>query len=199
MISKFTKRGLLGVGLLATAAACSQPPRETITAAEQAEEAAVTAGAEEYASAAMSAVAQAKAALQAEITVQQQRWAIRRSYGRAEELAVGYRQAAERAASAAGVGREEARSDATTLIEESTVLLEEVRGMLASAPRGKGTSADLAALSVDLDGAAELLDEAETLLGSEGFMNARVRATSAREAIDEVKAAIEQALGMQVG
>lgn len=195
MNSKSTRHGLVLAAMLAVTA-CS-PPTETISAGELAQQSAIAAGAEEYAAEAMASVAQAKASLDAELAAQQGRFVLRRSYRRAEELATTYRTASEQAASAAGAGREQARSDATALIAESRILLGEVRGMLAAAPVGKGSRADLAAMNADLDQAATLITEAETLLGVEEFMEAKSRATSAREAIDGVKSAVEQARGMR--
>ena len=145
----------------------------------------------------MSEVTRAKAALDAELAAQQERFALRRSYQRADELATAYHEASERASSAAQAGREQARADATALIEESKLLLEEVRGMLAAAPVGKGTRADLAVMNADLDQAGTQLTEAESLLGSGEFLAAKSLASSAREAIDGVKAAVEQARGMR--
>ena len=199
MIRKSTRQALVVAGVLATATACSRPPTETIAAAEQSRQSAVAAGAEEYASEAMTAVGQAKAALDAELAVQQERFVLRRSYGRAGELATAYRTASDQAATAAGAGREQARVDATALIEESRVLLLDVRAMLAAAPVGKGSRADLAAMNADLDQAEGLITEAETLLGSQEFMTAKSRATSARELIDGVKAAVDQARGVRAG
>ena len=199
MTRTFTSRSLVAAGLLATVTACSRPPAETVAAGDQAAQAALAAGAEEYATSAMSEVTRAKAALDAELAAQQERFALRRSYQRAGELATAYRQASDQAASAAEAGREQARVDASALIEESKVLLEEVRAMLAAAPTGKGTRADLAAMNADLDQAGTLLTEAESLLGSGEFLTAKSRATSAREAIDRVKAAVEQAQGMRAG
>lgn len=185
--------------LVATAAvaACAKPPTQAISQAEQADKAALADGAEQYAPDAVAKVTQAKAALDAELAVQSQRMSFRRSYKQATELAVAYQQAAEQAGTAATAAREQAKQDATALISQTQAALDEVKGMLAAAPVGKGSRADLAALRTDLETAANNLSAAQTSLTAENYLEAKTQAQSARDLIDKVKAAVDQARGMR--
>jgi len=192
---------ILQVGALAfvtTIAACAKAPTQAISMATQAEQAAAAAGAVEYAPDAMNAVAEARAAMEAEVAAQDERMAVRRSYDRAEELAVAYQQAGERATQAAADGREAARAEATMMIEETKVLLTEVLAMLDTAPAGKGSRADLAAMRTDLEAASAGLVNAEASLASEMFLEAKTGATATRGTVAGVKAAVEQALAVRV-
>lgn len=192
---------ILQVGALAfvtTIAACAKAPAEAIGMATQAEDAASAAGAVEYAPDAMHAVTEARAAMEAEVAAQDERMAIRRSYDRAEELAVAYQQAGERAAQAAADGRQAARTEATLMIEETKVMLTEVLTMLDTAPVGKGSHADLAAMRIDLEAAEAGLLGAETSMASEKFLEAKTGVTATRETVANVKAAVQQALAMRV-
>lgn len=189
------RRALLALVAAASVSACAQPPAEAISAAEAAQQAAVAAGAEEYAPEAMNAVAEAKAALDAEIAAQGEKMSFTRSYGRAEELAAAYQAAADQAVTAAEAGKEQAKQEATTFITEGRMALDEATALLASAPRGKGSAADLAAMKTDLEGAGMTLTEAETALAAGSFLEARTKAVSAREVIDRVKDAVTQAQG----
>lgn len=184
---------------LAIGTACAAPPAEAIDLAEQAEIAAVEQDAAEYAPEAMNQVAEARAALDAELAVQAERWSVRRSYQRAEELAMAYEQASVAAATAAGEATQAARSDAQLLIEDTRHAIDEVRGMLALAPVGKGSRADLAMLGGDLDLAASALMEAELALQSESFLEARSKASGAREGVERVRSALTQATTMRAG
>lgn len=187
------------VTLVATAAvaACAKPPTQAISQADQADKAALAAGAEEYAPDAVGKVTQAKAALDAELAAQGERMALRRSYKQAEQLAVAYQQAAEQATTAASTAKEQAKQDATALISESQTALDEVKGVLAAAPVGKGSRADLAALRTDLETAGNNLAAAQASLTAEKYLEAKTQATSARDLIDKVKAAVEQARSMR--
>ncbi len=185
----------IAVGLLSIMAACADPPVDSIANAEQALQSAVSAGAAEYAPQAMNATAQAKAALDVELAVQAERWSVRRSYERAEELAAAYLLASEQAADQATHAKELARVEATIAIEQSRLALDEVLGMLAVAPAGKGTRADL--MKADLEAAATGLTEAAASVTAGQYREARSQAASAREIIDRVRAAIEMAHGMR--
>lgn len=196
-MSRNRSRALAVVLTTVAVAACAKPPADAISAGDQAQSAAMAAGAEEYAPEAASAVTTAKAALDTELAAQSERMALRRSYKHAEELAAAYRQAAEQATTAATSAKEAARQQAMTLITESRAALDEVTGMLAAAPVGKGSRADLAAMRTDLETAANGLTEAEASLNAEKYLEAQSQATSARQIIDQVKAAVEQARGMR--
>lgn len=171
--------------------ACSSPPSELVTAARDAEQVALQDGGREYAPDAMSEVAQTRTALEVELAAQDERWAVRRSYKQAEELAEQYRVAGERAAVQTANARASARLAAETLIADGQALLGETRALLAGAPAGKGSAADLAAMRGDLDVAQTGLDAARSLLDSEQYLEAQSSAAAAREIIDRVKAAVD--------
>lgn len=177
----------------ASLSACAKPPAEAIALADEARQGALSAGAEEYAPEALNAVSEAKAALDAEIAAQGEKMSLTRSYKHAEELAMEYQTAADQATAAATTAKENARTEATNLIAEGRTALEEVRTLLASAPRGKGSRADLAAMGADLDAAAASLTEAEGALTSQMYLDARSKASAARIVIDQVRSSIEQA------
>lgn len=186
-------RALFALVAVASVAACAKPPQEAIAAAEQAQASAQVAGAEEYAPEAWFAVSEAKAALDAELAAQGEKMSLTRSYKHAEELAAAYQAAAQQAATAAATAMEQAKNEATTLISESRLALDEATTVLASAPRGKGAAADLAAMKADLEAAGMTLTEAETALSAGSYLEARTKATSAREVIERVKTAVAEA------
>lgn len=187
------RRALAALFVTVSVSACSKPPQEAIAAAEEAQTAAQSAGAAEYAPEAWSAVAEAKAALDAELAAQGEKMSLTRSYERAEELATAYQTAAQEASTAAAAAMEQARTEATNLITESRLALDEATAMLASAPRGKGSAADLAAMKADLEAAGVSLSGAESALTSGAYLDARAKASSAREVIARVKDSVTQA------
>ena len=187
------RTSLVAIAAVLSITACAKPPQEAIDAAVAAQQSAVTAGAEEYAPEAMAAVTQAKAALDAELAAQQEKMSLTRSYGHAEELAAAYQTAAQQAASAAATAKEQARAEASDLIAQGRVALEEAMAALAAAPRGKGSAADLAAFQTDLQTAGTTLADAEAALTGEQYLQARSMANSAHEVITRVKDAVAQA------
>lgn len=191
-IASYSRAALALVAVVAVTA-CSKPPQEAIAAGDEAQAAAQAAGAAEYAPEAWIAVTQAKAALDAELAAQGEKMSLTRSYKLAEELAGAYQAAAQQATTAAAAAMEQARNEATTLITESRLALDEATAMLASAPRGKGAAADLAAMKADLEAAGMTLTEAESALSAGTYLDARAKATSAREVIEQVKTAVATA------
>ena len=191
------RRALVALVAALALTGCAKPPADAIAAADAAQQAAVAAEAEQYAPEAMNSVAEAKAALDAEIAAQGEKMSLTRSYKRAEELVAAYQAAAEQATTAAAAGKEQAMNEATALIAEGRTALEEGTATLAKAPRGKGSAADLAAMKADLEAAGVSLTEAEASLAAGAFLDAKSKATSAKETIQRVVDAVTQAQGMR--
>jgi hypothetical protein len=120
-----------------------------------------------------------------------------RSYAKATELAAAAKVAAETAQQRAVEGKEQARNEATQLVADARVVLDEAVLMLEKAPRGKGTQADLAVMKSDLAAVEVSLGEANSALAASNFDEARTKAQAAIQAAGQVKAAVEQALTMR--
>lgn len=188
---------VLAAVVAVTAGGCSSPPAAEISAVDAAVVAAESAEASTYASAEFAAVTEAKAQLQAELTAQEGKLALMRSYAKATELAAAAKVAAETAQQRAVEGKEQARNEATQLVADARVVLDEAVLMLEKAPRGKGTQADLAVMKSDLAAVEVSLGEANSALAASNFDEARTKAQAAIQAAGQVKAAVEQALTMR--
>ncbi len=178
---------LLGLG------ACAQPPSAEMDAANQSLAMAREGGAAEYAPTAMTAAEDLRASIEAELAAQQDRFALLRSYDSVAVLTAALKAASEQASTEAASAREVARQEASTVLAEAQTSLEEVRAMLESAPTGKGTAADIAALKMDLDNAATALANVQTAFADNRFLDAKAGAIAAKEGTDRVRTAIEQA------
>jgi len=176
------------------AVGCSKPPQADIDAAKAAMDQAATAEADVYAPEQYTAAEDAMKQLDAELTLQQDKSGLFRRYGKATELASAAKTAGETATAAAVAGKEEVKAEATSVIEQTRAALEEVKTMLAKAPTGKGTQADLAAMKADLEGVQTSLDEADAALQSGNYMEAKTGAEAAGQVLDQVKADITAAI-----
>ena len=182
---------ILVLGLAVAAVGCGAPPTADIEAARTAFTKAATAGAGDYAAASMKAADDAQVALDAELKAQEGKWL--KSYAKAKQLAAAVKTAGEKAAADAATGKEKAKADATQAIADAKAALTEAGGLLAKAPKGKGSAADIAALKADLATAATAVTEGEAALGNGRFLEATAKAESARNAAATVKAAVEAA------
>lgn len=179
--------------------ACSKPPAAEIESADAALTAAVAAGAEEYAPASLGSVRDLRAQLDAELALQSEKFALTRSYGHATELAAQILTASEEASAETARVKEEVRTETTALLAEVKVALAEVQDMLKTAPRGKGSATDLAALQSDLDSASVNLVEGETALNEGRYLEAKAKVLAVQSGAQAVRSAIEAAVRARTG
>jgi hypothetical protein len=183
---------VITLGLALTVTACGAPPQADLDAAKAAVDAAVTAGAGEYAAASMKAVEDAQAALDAELKAQEGNWL--KSYTKAKELATAVKTAGEKASADAAAGKETAKNEATTAIADAKTLLTDAQALLDKAPKGKGTAADIEAMKADLVTAGTNITDAEAALAAGTFLDAKAKAEAAKTAAGGVKTAVETAM-----
>jgi len=96
----------IAVGLAVIAASCASPPRADVDAANAAVDKASGQGADRYAAASLKSAQDARAALDAELKVQEGKWV--KSYDKAKELALTAKVAGDKAAADAVAGKERA-------------------------------------------------------------------------------------------
>jgi len=186
------KLPLLAVALVG--AGCAKPPTEAVAGAKEALQKAVGAEAADYAPAELQQAQDAMASLDAELTAQEGRFALTRTYEKAGQLATAARTAAESAATAAAAGREAARNEATIAIESLRASVDEVKLLLEQAPKGKGTAADLEAMKSDLAAIESSLGELDQSMGQGHFKDASVKARAALDSANTIKADITAAM-----
>ena len=187
------------VFVLVLVASCAKPPQPAIDAAMSAIEAAKQAGAADYAADDLRAVDDAKAALDAELKAQSDKFALFRSYKKTEELVNDLKAKADTAAANAKTNMEQAKNDATTAIQNVTTALADAKAMLEKAPKGKGTAADLEALKADLTAAESSLNDANAAMQSGGYKDAKAKADAAATTIQNVVSQVQAAIDAKSG
>ena len=172
---------------------CAKPPQDAINAAMAAMDAAKPL-ASEYATGSLQAAEDAKAALDAELKAQQDKFALFRSYKKADELVADLKAKSEKAASDAAAGKEQAKNDATTAINDATTAVTDAKAMLEKAPKGKGTAADLEAMKADLTAAESTISDANAAMSGEKYKDAKVKADAAKSSAANVVSQIQAAM-----
>jgi hypothetical protein len=192
--------GKIRVVLLSTVvlglAACEDPPEPAIQSARVALMSAETAGAEDYAPDSLGAAEAAQQALDAELTLQEEKFAMFRDYEEATRLATEAQAAAERAAADAEAGKAQVRRETEALVAQVRAIVDEASTMLATAPRGKGSEVDLAVLQADIAAASALLPEVEQSLAAGRYLEAKSRAESALATAQGVKDQVLAAIAL---
>ena len=70
---------------------------------------------------------------------------------------------------------------------------------LKKAPKGKGSKADLAAMTGDVDAAAKAIEDAKADITAEKYLDAKTKADGAKAQADKVKGDVEAAIEMKKG
>jgi hypothetical protein len=174
-------------------AGCSQAPTADIDAAKKALDEARQAQAAEYAEQSWTIAQDADAKLETELETQDQRWSAMRSYTVARELAQATKAAAERSRDEAIAGKEQAKTEVATLMSAARDEVGRAHAAVASAPKGKGTEADLASLKSDTSSLDDTLAEMQKLYDDGQFKEAKVKAQAAIDAAKQVEAEVEKA------
>jgi hypothetical protein len=187
------------VFVLVLVAGCAKPPQQAIDGANASIDAAKQAGAADYAPDSLRAVDDAKAALDAELKVQQDKFALFRSYKKTDELVNDVKAKADKAAADAKANMEQAKNDATAAIQSVTTALTDAKTALDKAPKGKGTAADIEAMKADLAAAEASLADANTALSSGSYKDAKAKADAAASTIQNVMSQIQAAIDAKAG
>jgi hypothetical protein len=188
---------LAGVALLSVA--CAKEPTDALNAAKAALEAAKAAGAADYAPSALAAADTAASALEAELKAQTEKFSLTRSYTKTAELAVAAKAAADEAAVAAVTGKEQMKAEATTLIAGVRGAVDSAKAVLAKAPKGKGSAADLEAMNADVAGVEAALADMDAAMSAGNFKDAKVKAEAAKATLDKVVADVTAAIAAKAG
>lgn len=185
--------------VLAFMIGCAKPPQPAVDAANTALDAAKSAEASDYAASSLKSAEDALAALNTELKAQEEKFALFRSYKKAEELAASAKSAGETAKVDAEAGKETARQAATAALEGLRTALNDTKMMLDKAPKGKGTQSDLEMMKADLAGVESAIAEADSALSAGRYLEAQAKADAAMTTVTGTKAAIEAAMAAKTG
>jgi len=183
---------LILVGL-AMVMGCAKPPVAEVDAAKAAVQAAVDAGAGDYAAASLREAQNAVASLEAEVQAQSKKFALMRSYKQAATLAANAKAAGEKAKADAEAGKAQAKADAEALLAQAKTALDEATVALKAAPKGKGTEMDIKAMENDLMTVGTQIAEGEAAHMAGKYLESKAKFEAALNASNNVKNMIEQA------
>jgi hypothetical protein len=181
------------LGLCLLLSGCASAPKEEITATTEALKAIETADVNAYAPDSLKAAQDELNKALAEVKVQDEKFALSRDYKPAVALLKSAKEMADKAQNEAVANKAKAKADAEAAIAELPTILQEASAVLAKAPKGKDTKADLEAMQNDLKLAEEASTEAGNALSTEQYIDALAKAnaakTKAAAIIEQVNAA----------
>ncbi len=185
--------GAVVLGVLVLGTGCAKPPDAEVAAAKAAVEQARSAGAPEYVAEAFKGAETGLQKAQEEIKAQDDRFALTRNYDKAKESLARVKADAEKVRTDAVAAKEKAKAAAEAARTDAQAALDGAKALLVTAPKGKGTKADIEVMGADLKIAEAALADARTALDREDYLGAKAKAESAKDKAAAVSAQVQQA------
>lgn len=186
---------LLALTLTAGVTACSKPPAEEITAVKTAVDAVVAEGAEKYAPEEYKALQDAMTAAMEEVKAQEGKM-FGGKYDKAKELLAQVQTSAATVKETAVAAREAMATEVVTVKEAAVAGVAGLQALVAAAPVGKGSEADLEAIRADVAGLETSLQEVQPLIDAGDFAGAKEKADAIQAKVAEITAEIQTAQSM---
>jgi hypothetical protein len=180
---------VLALGFCLLTAGCSSAPTAEINATNEALKSAQTDDVSTYAPESLKAAEDAMNSALADVQTQEQKFALTRDYKQSAALLKSAKDMAEKAKNDAQVNKAKAKSDAEAAVAALPAIIAEAEGLLAKAPKGKDTKADLEIMKGDLKLAQEASVEAQNSISAERYLDAIAKANTAK---DKATVIIEQ-------
>ncbi len=185
--------GVVSVAILAMTA-CSKPPEELIKATGDAMSAAKSAQADLYAGDALARAQDLMNQADALKKVQDDKFALFRSYKDVEAKFNEAKAAFAAAQTAAVEGKAQKKAEAETKVQEATAALDAAEAALKMAPKSKDTKADLEAFANDIATYRQTLADAQAGLASEDYLGTINKADSVNQKAAEIAAQVQAAI-----
>lgn len=173
---------------------CSKAPTSEIEATQKSVEATRAAGSADYLPDEDKALSDKLNAALQEIKTQDEKMAPFRNYEQAQKMLTEVRQQSEQLQTASAQKKEEAKQQAAALQSEANQAVQRAKDLLAQAPKGKGSEADLAALNADVDALNESMPTVQQAIDEGDYSDAISKATPIKEKANAISAEIEQAI-----
>jgi hypothetical protein len=184
---------LCGVVCLAFIVGCGEAPVEEISGAQDAIERAKAVEAETYAADAYKMAADTLRAALAAKQEADSKFKLLRSYSETERLVTRAEVLANEAASSAHAEKERMRLEITRLMSSAQAVIDSAQAAIQTAPKGKGSKAEIELMKSDLAAAGAALAEAQADFETEKFAPAKARLQAAidkaRRISEEIAAA----------
>ena len=188
---KFLALSMVTIFLLA---GCAKQPTEEINAAKASVDSAIAEGAEKYAAEDAKKLNDSMQAAQDEIKVQDSK--LFKDYSKAKGLLSKTKADADALKAGIAAKKEEAKKNALAAQEAAQASVIEAKALLAKAPKGKDSKADLEAFEADLKGIEDSLTEVKSANDSEDYSAAIEKSNAIKEKAaaisDQIKKAMEK-------
>jgi hypothetical protein len=183
---------LLAVGLLAFLTSCGQKPAKEIDETTASMNTVISEGLGKYAPEDEKKLKDGMAAVMEEIKVQEGKTF--KNFDKTKQMLADVQKSANEMKQALPAKKEQAKQGALAASEAAKAAVEEAKNLLAKAPKGKGTAADIEALRGDVKGIEDMLPEVQGLIDKEDYSAAVSKANAIKEKATGITGQVQQAL-----
>lgn len=188
---------LVAAALVSSLAACAKAPQEEMTATKASVEAAAAEGAAKYVAEDNKKVNDEYAAALDEIKVQEGKWF--KNYDKAKQLLAQAKTDAEALKAKTAQVKIELKAAADAALAEATTAVATAKAKLETAPKGKGSAADIEAMKADVAGMEAELATVQPLIDQGEFVAAAEKAVSIKDRAAAVSTQIDEAAAKKAG
>jgi hypothetical protein len=190
--------GGISVMLMATLlVGCAKPPTMEMDAALVAMEGGVSAGAGTYAKDGLKNLNDSWAAMQDEVKKQEGK--LFKNYDNAKAMIAKINADAAALKTETEQKKEQAKTEANDASAAAAAAVAQAKALLAEAPTGKGTKAEIEAMKADLAGIEGSLGEIATLITSEEYFAATDKAKAISAKAADISAQVQAAIDKKAG
>ena len=171
---------------------CAKAPEQEMTSAKALIESATTADVQAYAADELAQLSSDLNAALEEVKVQDEKWF--GNFDKAKEMLAAINTSAGNVTAVAAQRKEEAKQAAIATQAEAVAAIEAAKALLAQAPKGKETKAEIEMLNADLTGYAESLAGIQTSIDQEKYTEAKDSANLIKEKAASVSSQVQAAI-----
>ena len=183
---------VVGLMVLAFLVGCASKPTKEIEDTTAAVKAVIAEGLEKYAPEDEKKLNDSLAAIDAELKVQDGKTF--KSFDKTKQMLADLSKMAADMKAALPAKKEAAKQAAVAAMDAAKAAADEAKNLLAKAPKGKGTAADIEALKGDVKGIDDAFVEIQGLIDKEDYAAAVTKANAVKEKAAAVAAQITQAM-----
>jgi len=171
---------------------CGKRPVQEMNNAEIAINTVAKDGAEIYAKEELGKLRDELAATRTQVDAQSKKFI--KKYGKTRETLIRITSDAATLRTTVTARKEEAKNNALSAQNEAKITLDEAKALLEKAPSGKGTRADIAALTADMKALEDSLAEVQQAIDNEDYLGATDKAKVIKEKASGISEQIKQAI-----
>lgn len=192
MKKSFMSYVISGIALVLLFTGCSKAPTQEMNTAKASIDALITEGADKYAPDDAKRVNDELTAAMDEVKAQDGK--LLKNYSKAKEMLAKAQTDADSVKQGLAAKKEEAKKNALSALEAAKSSVDNANGLIAKAPKGKGSKADIEALKSDVKGLEDSLPDVQKSIDGEDYVAAAQQATTIKEKADSVSEQVNQAL-----